>query len=94
MRPRRRPVPPTLPPQPDCQAVAAVLQSYLDGELAEHTTSQVAAHLEHCARCEVEAALVARVIAMIRRQRTALDPAVLERLTGAVEGFVTPGDTR
>ena len=81
---RRRPQLP-LPPEPDCHEVGAVLQSYLDGELEAEDTGVVAAHLEHCERCGIEAATVTRVIDAIRRQRPDLDPDPLVRLTGFVE---------
>lgn len=81
---RRRPQLP-LPPEADCHEVGAVLQSYLDGELGAEDTGVVAAHLEHCQRCGIEAATVTRVVDAIRRQRPDLDPAPLARLTGFVE---------
>jgi anti-sigma factor ChrR (cupin superfamily) len=81
---RRRPQLP-LPPEPDCHQVGAVLQSYLDGELGPEDAGIVAAHLEHCERCEIESETVSRVISAIRRQRPDLDPAAIERLTGFVD---------
>jgi anti-sigma factor RsiW len=39
----------------DCHEVAAVLQQHLDGELDHTTADAVAAHLEDCRRCGMEA---------------------------------------
>ena len=41
--------------RPECYRVARVLQSYLDGEVDADTAGDVAAHLEHCRRCGLEA---------------------------------------
>ncbi len=91
---RRRPQLP-LPPEPDCQQVGAVLQSYLDGELGPDDAGIVAAHLEHCQRCEIESATVSKVISVIRRQRPDLDPAPIARLTGFIDELEREGtDTR
>jgi SAM-dependent methyltransferase len=39
-----------------CRRIAGVLQGYLDGEVDAVTTRQVAAHLERCRQCGLEAA--------------------------------------
>lgn len=83
---RRRPsVPPPLSPSPHCDEVGHVLQSYLDGELGPEDTELVAAHLEHCERCNVELETFARVVAAIHRQRPDLDAEALDRLGRFVE---------
>ncbi|AYV26444.1 anti-sigma factor family protein [Streptomyces avidinii] len=41
----------------NCIQVARVLQSYLDGESDEVTARRVAAHLEDCRRCGLEASV-------------------------------------
>lgn len=89
MRRRRRP----LPPEPDCQAVGAVLQSYLDGELGSEDVEVVARHLEHCERCGIEAATVERVVHAIRRQRPDLDPAPIDRLSSFVDDLTHDGSS-
>jgi anti-sigma factor RsiW len=38
-----------------CHQVAKVLQSYLDGEAPQHTSTMVAEHLEECRKCGMEA---------------------------------------
>lgn len=84
MRPWRR-LPLPLPPDPDCHVVGAVLQAYLDGELGPADAELVAAHLEFCDRCQIEAATVTEVVGLIQRQRPDLDTSVVERLTGFVD---------
>lgn len=85
----RRPRP--LPADPDCAQVAAVLQSYLDGELDDADTDAVAGHLEHGQRCGIEAATVQRVIDAIRRQRPQLDVDPVGRLAGFVDELTGHG---
>jgi anti-sigma factor RsiW len=77
-----------LPAQPSCEQVGRVLQSFVDGELGPQDAERVAAHLEHCDRCDIEVAVIDRVVRAIRRQRPDLEADVLARL----EGFVTDID--
>lgn len=86
---RRLPLP--LPPDPDCHVVGAVLQAYLDGELGPQDAELVAAHLEHCERCQIESATVERVVEAIRQQRPDLDPEPIERLAGFVDRLTRDG---
>jgi anti-sigma factor RsiW len=53
----------------------------------------VAAHLESCSRCHVEAELLARVIRAIRRVRPDLDLEAYTRLVDAVDELTEPGPT-
>ncbi len=76
---------------PDCEQVGAVLQSYLDGELGADDGELVAAHLEHCRRCGIEADTIRQVIDAIRRQRPDLDGAVLDRLRAEVDRLTGSG---
>jgi predicted anti-sigma-YlaC factor YlaD len=92
MRLRRR-LPLPLPPDPDCHVVGAVLQAYLDGELGPQDAELVAAHLEHCERCQIESVTVERVVEAIRQQRPDLDAEPLERLTGFVDRLTRDGPT-
>jgi anti-sigma factor RsiW len=62
-----------------------MLQSVLDGELPADRAELVAAHLESCRRCEVEAQAVREVIAAIRRQRPDLDLSAYTRLADTVD---------
>jgi len=88
---RRLPLP--LSPDPDCHAVGAVLQAYLDGELGPQDAEIVAAHLVHCKRCEIESVTVKRVLEAIRQQRPDLDPEPIERLAGFVDRLTRDGST-
>ncbi len=87
MNPFRRTTPPPypLPTEPSCEQVGQVLQAYLDGELGPQDAERVAAHLVHCDRCEIELDIIDGVVHAIRRQRSALDAAVLDRLTDALQ---------
>lgn len=90
MRFRRHRLTP-LPSPPGCEEVGAVLQAYLDGELGPEDGELVAEHLEHCDRCEIEAATVSKVVDSIRRQRPDLDAESLQRLRRFVEELDEPG---
>lgn len=67
-----------------CLRVARVLQSYLDGETEPPTAAAVAAHLEECRRCGLEASAYAAIKTAIAangaRGPGAVDPAALARL--------------
>lgn len=91
MRWSRRRVTP-LPEAPSCEQVGAVLQAYLDGELGPQDTGRVAEHLEHCQRCQIEAATFERVIAAIRRQQPPVAPEVSDRLTALVDELAPAED--
>ena len=69
-----------------CLRVARVLQSYLDGEADPPTAAAVAAHLEECRRCGLEASTYAAIKTAIAANGAhspgAVDPAALTRLRG------------
>ncbi|UGY94610.1 anti-sigma factor family protein [Streptomyces gobiensis] len=65
----------------NCVRVARVLQSYLDGETDDLTARRVAAHLEDCRRCGLEAATYREIKNALAR-RTEPDTAAVERLRG------------
>ena len=74
--------------QMSCHQVGQVLQSYLDNELDDDAARKVAAHLEDCRRCGLEAetyealkASLQRVPAGLRR-RTGHPPARVRRAPG------------
>ncbi len=90
MRFRRR-LPRPLPPDPECHEVGAVMQAYLDGELGPQDAELVAAHLEHCERCQIESATVERVVEAIKQQRPDLDLEPIERLAGFVDRLTREG---
>lgn len=66
--------------RPECHRVQQVLQSYLDGELGDEDAAMVAAHLQWCERCGIEADLYERVKASIADLRVVPDPDVMARL--------------
>lgn len=63
----------------NCLRVARVLQSYLDGETDEVTARRVAAHLEDCRRCGLEAS-VYREIHQALARRSEPDTGAMARL--------------
>ncbi|MEX0836446.1 MAG: zf-HC2 domain-containing protein [Nitriliruptor sp.] len=73
-----------------CLQVRRTLQSFLDGEVEARRAEMVAAHLESCSRCHVEADMLARVIEAIQRLRPDLDLAAYTRLVAAVEDVTEP----
>ena len=75
-----------------CLKVRRTLQSFLDGEVEPHRAEVMAAHLERCSRCHIEAGMSAAVIEAIRRLRPDLSPAAYTRLVSAVEELTVPHD--
>ncbi|MFF4544013.1 anti-sigma factor family protein [Streptomyces sp. NPDC001435] len=67
--------------------VARVLQAYLDGETDEVTARRVAAHLEDCRRCGLEAETYQKIKSALSR-RAVPEPEAVERLRGFAEGLV------
>ncbi len=65
---------------PDCNRVRKVLQSYLDGELDDRHAAIVAAHLEDCDRCGIEADVYEQVKERLSTLHTQPDPAAIDRL--------------
>jgi len=76
---RRGAEPDHVPHPVDCAAVEAVIQRFVDGELPGGA-EEVAAHLEACPDCEIEAATYQRLKAALVRPAGDIDPAVLQRL--------------
>jgi anti-sigma factor RsiW len=62
-----------------CEEVGALLQRFLDGELDEDCFRRVAAHLDDCRRCGLEAEVYAAVRSSLAR-RGAVEPESLARL--------------
>lgn len=65
---------------PDCNRVRKVLQAYLDGELDDSQAGMVAAHLQHCDRCGIEAEIYEEVKSSLQELRQVPDPDALARL--------------
>jgi len=74
----------------ECHQVAKVLQSYLDGESEAPTTSMVAAHLEVCRRCGLEASTylaIKTAIASTAPSDPAVDADAVDRLRHFADGL-------
>lgn len=67
--------------------VALVLQAYLDGETDEVTTRRVAAHLEDCRRCGLEAETYQKIKSALSG-RTEPEPDTARRLRSFAEGLL------
>lgn len=65
---------------PDCNRVRKVLQSYLDGELDDRHAGMVAAHLEHCERCGIQAETYQQVKDSLAGLAQQPDPDAIARL--------------
>ncbi len=63
-----------------CMQVMAVLQAYLDGQVDERTARRVAAHLDACRRCGLEADTYSEIKAALARQAPRLDRSAVDRL--------------
>ena len=63
-----------------CRKVGKVLQTHLDGELDDERRRRVAAHLEECERCGLEADVLEGVRAALRGRREHLPTATATAL--------------
>lgn len=77
-----------------CRQVRRILQSFLDGELDERDVELVAAHLESCTRCRVEADTFSQVIDALRMLRPDIDLAGYTRLVATVEDVIRTDPAR
>lgn len=67
--------------QLSCSEVGRLLQRYLDGELdAPNEVDALAAHLDECDRCGLEADTYRHIKESLERRRTVLAPESIERL--------------
>jgi len=66
--------------QMSCHQVGRVLQSYLDRELDDDATRKVAAHLEDCRRCGLEAHTYEALKASLHRGPSGLADEPVTRL--------------
>lgn len=71
-----------------CEEVAAVLQSYVDGETDDVTAARVRRHLVDCRRCGMEEATYLALKASIAR-RSDLDDEALDRLRTFASGLAS-----
>lgn len=72
----------------ECAKVNRVLQSYLDGETDETTARRVAAHLEECRRCGLEASVYREIHNALAR-RAKPDTEAVERLRAFGESLAS-----
>jgi len=78
----------------ECRQVRHILQSFLDGELGERDVELVAAHLESCTRCRVEATTFSQVIDALRTLRPDIDLAGYTRIVASVEDVIATDPAR
>jgi anti-sigma factor RsiW len=79
----------------ECHQVAKVLQSYLDGETEPPTSSVVAAHLEVCRKCGLEAntyLAIKTALTSTAPEVSAVDAAAVDRLRRFADGLSDPQD--
>ena len=81
------------PSRSECHQVAKVLQAYLDGETPAPTSTMVAAHLEVCRRCGLEAStyLAIKTAIAASPSASALDASAVD--AGAVDRLRSFADT-
>lgn len=79
--------------RPDCRTVAAVLQSYLDGELPADRADVVREHLDHCDRCGIEADTYEQVRRSLAGLAVPPDRRALDRLRDLARQLAA-GDAR
>lgn len=74
-----------------CLQVARFLQRYLDDQLDEGAAAMVAAHLDECRRCGLDAESYREVKVAVASRSRPPTPEQLERLTSFVAELVTQG---
>ncbi len=74
----------------DCAQVGRVLQAHLDGETGS-TAQRVAAHLEQCRHCGLEARTYQAIKGALTRRREP-DPDALRRLRHFGESLLRPDE--
>ena len=74
--------------QLDCHAVGELLQQYLDHEIDEERGRLIAAHLEDCRRCGLEAETYERIKETLAAQRPDVPQESVERLRDFGRGLI------
>jgi anti-sigma factor RsiW len=75
-------------PDLDCREVGKVIQSYLDSELDDADARLVAAHLDKCRDCGLEAGTYDRIkAALAQPMPEGADPEAIERLRSFGQGL-------
>lgn len=72
----------------DCHAVGELLQHYLDDELDPKRSELIAAHLEDCRRCGLEAETYERIKRTLATRRAEVPVESLARLRGFGRGLI------
>lgn len=80
------------PEQLDCHEVARVMQHYLDDELDRPAARKVAAHLEDCRRCGLEAETYRQLKARLSRFSGPVEPDAVDRLREFVDELTENAD--
>lgn len=80
------------PQKMNCLQVMRVMQPYLDGETDEVTARRVAAHLESCRRCGLDAAVYREIKNALARQE-APDQSSVDRLRAFGQSLLEPPGT-
>jgi anti-sigma factor RsiW len=75
-----------------CMRSMPVLQSYLDGNVDEGTARRVAAHLEGCRRCGLEAEVYLAIKRALANDRDTIEPEVIDRLQHFASHLAHSGD--
>ena len=71
-----------------CMEVIRKLDAYLDGQIHDELTARrIAAHLDICRRCGLEARTVSDLKASLRRLAPRVDPSTLDRLRRFARGL-------
>ncbi|MHB1488095.1 MAG: anti-sigma factor family protein [Acidimicrobiales bacterium] len=63
-----------------CMRTMRIIQAYLDGTLDDVSATRVAAHLEDCRRCGLEASVYSEIKVALREKDRPVDPGALDRL--------------
>ena len=74
----------------DCHEVGTRLQEFLDDEVRDRRRDAIAAHLEDCRRCGLEAETYLAVKDSLHRGRRDVPPATIERLRTFSEELSDP----
>jgi len=67
-------------PDVDCREVGRVLQSYLDHNVEPDFAGKIAAHLDECKKCGLEASTYSKIKDSLGATRPEVDTDAIERL--------------
>jgi anti-sigma factor RsiW len=75
-----------------CVRTMPVLQSYLDSNVDEDTARRVAAHLEGCRRCGLDAEVYSAIKRVLTNDRDTIEPEEIDRLQDFASHLARSGD--